>query len=225
MAKTILLRNARLVLPERTVEPADLLIRDGRIAGISQDQNSHPSVYDSTFDLTGLTLFPGFIDVHIHGAVGVDTLDATPADLLRVSKFLAGHGVTVWLPTLVPAPTEDYERSIRAINDARNQQLESGSNQGARILGVHYEGPFVNALQCGALRQQFFRTFSEESDLKDFPRVTGAGAVHMMTIAPEVGGGVQLVQELSGAAGLFQSDIRAPRLEFSIRHSKRARGT
>ena len=133
---TTLLRNARIVLPERTAENASLLIRHGRIDRISEaDARMSPSA-ESTIDFTGLTVYPGFIDLHIHGAIGVDTMAANAQDLRRVSQFLATHGVTGWLPTFVPAPDSDYAHSIGAIAEA--MEMGDSPTAGARILGVHY---------------------------------------------------------------------------------------
>lgn len=197
---TTLLRNARIVLPDRTAEKASLLIRDDRIDSIFESTNNQFPSAEAVIDLAGLTVYPGFIDVHIHGAIGVDTMEANPADLRRVSQFLATQGVTAWLPTLVPAPDADYVRSINAIAEAMDTTAGAhDSNGGARILGVHYEGPFVNSSQCGALRKQFFRTFSEASDIDSLPRLAVADQQilkHMITVAPEIDGGIELVREL-----------------------------
>lgn len=187
--ENILLRNARLVLPGQVLQAGSVSIKQGRIASISSDEQRAPSLAKE-IDLGGVTLFPGLIDVHIHGAVGVDTMAATAADLDRVSQFLATRGVTGWLPTLVPAPVADYRRAIKAIEDALDL------NRGARILGVHYEGPFVNSTQCGALRARFFRSFSGPADLDELQLIHHRGARHMITVAPEIDGGVALVQEL-----------------------------
>jgi N-acetylglucosamine-6-phosphate deacetylase len=183
-----LLRNARIVLPERVSQQQDLLIQDGRIAALSDSKSSPSGVNE--IDLSGCTLFPGFIDVHMHGAVGVDLMDADAASLRRVSEYLASRGVTSWLPTLVPAPEADYKRAIAAIDSAMT------SPGGARILGVHYEGPFVNTAQCGALRAHYFRSFSNVEALDSLPMLSNAAAVHMMTLAPEIAGGIELVYEL-----------------------------
>ena len=168
-----------------------MLIEDGRIAAIA---GAATQTSGEQIDLTDLTLFPGFIDIHIHGAVGVDTMEASAADLDRVSHFLARKGVTAWLPTLVPASAANYARAIEAIRAATKDS--EGALSGARILGVHYEGPFVNSDQCGALRSEFFRTFSSVKDLVDLPTIPEPFARHLMTIAPEVDGGIPLVQEL-----------------------------
>ncbi len=237
----MLLHNARIILPERTAEKASLLIHDDRIARVLEPAPSQLLTSDSVIDLSGLTLFPGFIDVHIHGAVGVDTMDATAEGLNRVSEFLASQGVTAWLPTLVPAAPEDYQSVVRAIEQVMreqslagdeeqagrgrgpqrgspagveaprrigkhppgtpprlgSQQQESRSIGGARVIGVHYEGPFVNTAQCGALRSAYFRSFSSVSDLDSLVVPNDKTSVRMMTLAPEIEGGLNLVQELN----------------------------
>src|SRR5690349_21492224 len=107
---SLTLRNARAVLPDRVLSNSTIEIVDGRIARITESRDDAPHDGAST-DLAGLTVFPGFIDAHIHGAVGVDVNTADAGDLLRVSEFLASKGLTTWLPTLVPGPQQQYDRS------------------------------------------------------------------------------------------------------------------
>ena len=187
--KHSVLLNARVVLPDK-VTRGSLLIENGRIATISPSEELPPAQADS-IDAHDLTIYPGFIDVHIHGSDGVDTMEATGEEIARVSKFLASQGVTGWMPTLVPAPVEDYQSAVSAIEDAASY------SDGARVLGVHYEGPFVNSAQCGALRTQFFRTYSDERSLADLPTLKRIAGKHMMTLAPEVDGGIELITELN----------------------------
>jgi N-acetylglucosamine-6-phosphate deacetylase len=177
----LLLKNANVVLPDRVVTDSVVIV-DGKIAAIGDDGGA-----DDEIDLTGSTLLPGFIDVHIHGAVGVDVMDATADGLRSVSAYLASQGVTSWLPTFVPASDENYASAVAVISEAMN-------SAGARIVGVHYEGPFVNSKQCGALHTEHFKTYSRPEDL-DFLVVPENGA-RMITLAPEVSGGVELVREL-----------------------------
>jgi N-acetylglucosamine-6-phosphate deacetylase len=93
---------------------------------------------------------------------------------------------------------EDYRRAVAAVEELmRAQEEEEGSPPAARAVGVHYEGPFVNERQCGALRTAYFRDFETGRELDDLPVLAAAGAAHMMTLAPEVSGGVELVGELS----------------------------
>src|SRR5216684_6259496 len=208
---SLLLRGARIIAPDRLVQQGAVLIEADRIAQVLDATPSQPPAAASVIDLDGLTLFPGFIDVHIHGAVGVDTMTASADDLRRVGEFLARNGVTAWLPTLVPSPQEQYGRAISAIEDAMAQasicdterrsgyRLQSGFADSerdptevgpldichARILGVHYEGPFVNSEQCGALHREHFRVFDTVEKLNSLATIKSERAIHMMTLAPE----------------------------------------
>ena len=234
---SLLLRGARIIAPDRLVQQGAVLIEAGRIARVFDAAPSQPLAADSVIDLDGLTLFPGFIDVHIHGAVGIDTMTASADDLRRVGEFLARNGVTAWLPTLVPSPQEQYERAIGAIEDAMAQasicdperrseyRLQSGFADSekaptevgtldtchARILGVHYEGPFVSSEQCGALHREHFRTFSGALDIDSLPTIASEIAVHMMTLAPEIEGGAELIKLLRARGWIVSlGHTRAP---------------
>src|SRR5215213_5237206 len=181
--RKLLLRDATVVSPDRPIAHGSVLIEDGYISSIGEGEAADAE----TIDLGGMTLLPGFIDVHIHGAVGVDVMDATADGLQEVSTYLASQGVTGWLPTFVPASDENYASAVRAIS-------QSMQNRGARVLGVHYEGPFVNSAQCGALHTEYFKTYSGPHDLNSLP--VPENGVRMITLAPEVSGGVELVREL-----------------------------
>ncbi|HEU4835269.1 MAG TPA: N-acetylglucosamine-6-phosphate deacetylase [Pyrinomonadaceae bacterium] len=180
--ETLLLKNAHVVLPDREAKNASVLIAGGKIASLETESA------DEVIDLSGTILLPGFIDVHIHGAVGIDVMEATPDGLREVSNYLASQGVTSWLPTLVPGSDENYASVAAAVSEC----LHDG--EGARVLGLHYEGPFVNTAQCGALHTEYFKTYSAPSDLDALP--VPDNAVRMITMAPEVTGGVELVREL-----------------------------
>lgn len=194
-SKTKLLRNARIVLPDRVSEGA-ILIEGGRIARILDLHAGESVKSDVVINLDGLKLFPGFIDIHIHGAVGVDTNEADARSLQRVARFLAENGVTSWLPTLVPDREENYLRAIHTIDELIRTQSELKPTAAARAVGVHYEGPFVNQKQCGALHTEFFKTFAARDELESLPRLSAQDAVHLITLAPEIEGGIELVKEL-----------------------------
>jgi N-acetylglucosamine-6-phosphate deacetylase len=219
---SLLLRGARIIAPDHSAQQGSVLIEADRIAQVFDAAPSQPPTTKSVIHLDGLTLFPGFIDLHIHGAAGVDTMTASADDLGRVAEFLARNGVTAWLPTFVPSPTEDYQRAIDAIEQSMAQssvadterrseyRLQPGFADSekdptevgtlntchARSLGVHYEGPFVNSEQCGALRREHFRHYTGMGDLDALPTIRNESAVHMMTLAPEIEGGIELIKEL-----------------------------
>ncbi|HEV7377244.1 MAG TPA: N-acetylglucosamine-6-phosphate deacetylase [Pyrinomonadaceae bacterium] len=193
--RKLLLRNARLVLPGKIAEGASLLVEGGSIARVLEQPTNEDIEASETFELNGALLFPGFIDVHIHGAAGVDTMEADANHLHRVARFLAQNGVTAWLPTLVPAPFEDYRRAAEAVGELMREQDERPV--AARALGLHYEGPFINSAQCGALRPAYFRTFKDVTDLDALAVVENRDAARMITVAPEIEGGIELVKELT----------------------------
>lgn len=206
LPKTILLRGARIIGLDRVIEKGAVLIESERIAKIFDSAVDHLPAANSIIDLDRATLFPGFIDVHIHGATGVDATGATAADLGRVSEFLAGKGVTAWMPTLVPAATDEYEQAAVSITRLMEEQAaeftpaalsaNKSSALQSRAIGIHYEGPFVNDAQCGALHREYFRTFTSVADLDSLPAIKHDKAVHLITLAPEIEGGINLIKEL-----------------------------
>src|SRR5688572_8982771 len=129
----LLLKNVNAVLPVGKSENISVLIEEGIISEITTKETKA----DKILDLSGLTLFAGFIDIHIHGAVGVDVNDARAEDLEKMAKFLARQGTTAWLPTFVPDADENYRCAIVEIENLKKNQE---SEPIAQILGVHYEG-------------------------------------------------------------------------------------
>lgn len=180
---------------------SDLVIKNGIIAatgttadvfieGTEITASGGSAAGELVLDASSLELYPGFIDVHCHGAVGVDINEADVDGLVKIAKFLASQGVTAWMPTLVPDSGENYGRVIGAIDSLMEIQ---GGLPVAQAVGVHYEGVFANEKMCGALRPEYFK-HADPSALADLPRLKKG--VHMTTFAPEVEGGVELAAEL-----------------------------
>src|SRR4051794_20013814 len=96
-SEKLLLRNANVVLSNRTIPHASILVEDGVITSINET-GATEITEARTLDLDGLTVLPGFIDVHIHGAAGVDVMEASTEGLKEVSRYLASQGVIGWLP-------------------------------------------------------------------------------------------------------------------------------
>jgi len=190
------LTNGRVVFPDGVSDGVNVLIDGAHIESFANKSGAEDAADPAVIDLRGSTLYPGFIDVHIHGAVGVDTMEAGADDLHRVAVFLAREGVTAWLPTLVPAPVEDYLHAVASIENLLAAQDERATPAAARALGLHYEGPFINSAQCGALRPPYFRTYSQPEDMSALPVVAAFRSIRMITVAPEIEGGIDLVREL-----------------------------
>ena len=187
--KSLLLKNTDAVLPDRKAAYVSILIENEKISAISFENESFEA--DEILDLSNPTLYAGFIDIHNHGAVGVDVNTATADDLREAAKFLAKNGVTAWLPTLVPDSDENYQKSIKAIDEL--MKIQTGEPV-AQALGVHYEGVFANEKMCGALRPEFFKSFKNGDEIRQLPKLEQG--IHLTTLAPEVENGIELVREL-----------------------------
>jgi len=159
-------------------------IIDGLITGISSTK-----IEDEVIDLNGNTILPGFIDTHNHGAMGFDVNAADAAGLVEIGRFLLKHGITSWVPTIVPDSHDRYEEIISAVSEVR----ASGEVGIAEIVGIHYEGIFSNKKVCGALRPEYFRQY-RTGDLEEIPSIDGIA--HIFTFAPEIEGGLQLAEDL-----------------------------
>lgn len=180
--------SSRILAPNGRVE-GSISIQDGRIETVDTER---VKITNGTFGVSAGQVLPGFIDLHIHGAIGHDVNAATAEELLEVAAFLARNGVTAWVPTLVPDSDENYERIIGEID--RLTELQEGKPV-AQALGVHYEGVFANEAMCGALRPEYFKSGRQLAGGGwRLPRLKKG--IHMTTLAPEVDGGVDLIKRL-----------------------------
>lgn len=174
-------------MPDRSIA-GSLLLRDGMIASIGPANVD--DIADNFIDVRGAEIFPGLIDIHIHGAIGRDVNGATAEEMLKIAAFLAKNGVTAWLPTLVPDADENYRRIIGEID--RLMELQERKPV-AQAVGVHYEGVFANEKMCGALRPEYFKSGRWLADGGRLPKLKKG--VHMTTLAPEIDGGIALIEE------------------------------
>jgi N-acetylglucosamine-6-phosphate deacetylase len=181
------LKNANVILPTSKLENCSILIKNERITEISSNEMSA----DDSIDCSGSAIYSGFIDVHNHGAVGIDVNEANEKSLTKISQFLAKNGVTAWLPTFVP----DSDVVYRSVIDEIEKCIELQQNAGqAQIVGVHYEGVFANPKMSGALRPEYFKAFSR-SEISELPKLKKG--VHFTTLAPEMENGIELIKELT----------------------------
>lgn len=182
----MLIKNCKIIYLDG-IEAGSVLIADGKIKEIN------PSTVASTeevIDGEGLYLSPGFIDVHIHGAGGYDTMDGTFEALNEISKVIVQHGTTAYTPTTMTVAIEDIRKSMDAIKFAK----ENGTD-GALVLGAHLEGPFISAKAIGAQNPNFL----QKPSIETYNAMVGdaADAVTSITIAPEIEGAKELATYLS----------------------------
>jgi N-acetylglucosamine-6-phosphate deacetylase len=199
--KQLLIHNAIVIHKNRT-HPGGVLIRDHHIAQLFSTSQLPVGISEGEkLDARGAYLAPGMIDIHIHGSAGVDVQNAAPEELARLSEFLLSEGVTGYLATFVPTDEKSYEGAIGEIETYIAHQDE-GKKKGARILGIHFEGPFVSHEKCGALQRQHFKTYDQDRrSIAIFTQRKNPAIKYTraMTLAPEIAGGISLIEELTRA--------------------------
>ncbi len=178
----MIFKDFHLIYPDR-IEKGTLRVDHGIIQRISNDAISdHEDVRDGEF---GLYLAPGFIDVHVHGAGGADTMEGTSEAFDTISSSLAKTGTTAFLPTTMTGPADQIRQAVRAAKDS------SFRVTGAQILGVHLEGPFISPAAMGAQDPAHARLPSVEAfkslaaEDEDF--------ITTVTLAPELNGSADLI--------------------------------
>ncbi len=136
-----------------------------------------------------------FVDLHIHGAFGVDVLTASAADMDRLAAGLFSRGVAGFLPTLVPLPLPEMAACVTRLAAWMKARRE-GDGRGAMPLGIHFEGPFVSHARCGALHRKDFLDGTGALSLGAFFEIASAAPGRgMATLAPEIPGGIAVVKE------------------------------
>lgn len=132
-------------------------------------------------------ILPGFVDLHVHGAGGKDTMDGGNA-IEVIARMHARHGTTSMLATTMTAPTPDLELALQALGGVCRQR-RAGS---ARVLGVHLEGPYINPGKLGAQPD-----FALSGSLEQVQLFNAIAPIRLITVAPEMAGHLQLVRELT----------------------------
>ena len=194
--QTILI-GGTILTPDQTLLDHSLTVDGEKIIEVAPRSSVFPPASE-IIDVTGLFVVPGFIDVHVHGAVGFDTMDSTAEAIHGMGDYFARHGVTAFLPTTVTASTED---TLAAVGNVANTPL---SSTGARHLGIHLEGPYLSHEFRGAQPPQHLRA----ADPQEYEAWFESGQVRLITVAPEVEGVPSLIRAGKGAS-----------IEFALGHT------
>lgn len=157
-----------------------LVVEDDHIYSLTREAENIPvENFDEYF------IVPGFVDIHTHGAVGYDVMDGDPEGIIKMAEFLASHGVTSFLPTTT---TLDIESTLKAIS-AIERAIELNKN-GARIIGIHLEGPFINPKHKGAQNERYIIEPTKEV----LETLTQSKLIKLVTIAPEISGAIPAIK-------------------------------
>lgn len=180
----MILQSGKIVTEQGVVEKS-LAVEHGRFIGESTKEA------DDILDISGLTVLPGFVDIHIHGGGGSDTMDATPEALRTICRTHARTGTTGLLLTTM---TQSRAKIAAALAAAR-QAYDAGADfcpDGAQVLGIHLEGPYISAKRPGAQPKDFVRPY-DAAEFADWLDIAG-DALKLITLAPEEPGADALMR-------------------------------
>jgi N-acetylglucosamine-6-phosphate deacetylase len=170
--------GVRAALVDGAWVPGDVLVAGGRVVAVGADPAGAAGV-----------AVPGFVDLHLNGFAGVDFLSTDAAGYAHAATALAATGVTGYLATFITSPPEDYAQALGVAAAVE----AAGDTAGARLLGVHLEGPYLSPEWPGAHDLAHLRA----PDVGEATSLCDDGPVRMMTLAPELPGGLELVDALT----------------------------
>jgi len=199
----VIFTNARLIFPDGVHDGLEVVVREGKIVAI-REQTQAPE--EEIVDLGGNYLAPGFIDLHVHGALGRDTIEASAEAFRALCDFHASGGTTSLLLTTATAPIEKLVEVLGVVRDCRSSI--------SAIAGVHVEGPFISKAKRGAQRQEFIQ---DPSPAAVRQLLEHADVIKRVTIAPELPGALEAIKNFhthgisvsGGHSDAWDEDARA----------------
>ena len=211
MKKSILISGIAIADAAKESYAGDILLEGGKISRVAEKIEAQADVH---IDATGKnwTAFPGFIDVHIHGAAGHDAMDATPEAVKGLAGVLPKEGTTSFLATTM---TQSDEAISAALKNIRDFQMEDGQ---AEMLGVHLEGPFISDKRAGA---QPIEHIAEASYplFQKWQKLSG-NQIRLVTLAPETTNGLAFIKNLAEdgvIASIGHSDGTLEEVQAAVR--------
>ena len=176
----MIFRNARLIFADGIREGLEIVTQQGKIAEIRQQTNAPET---DVVDLAANYFAPGFVDLHVHGAVGRDTMEASEEAFRAICDFHASGGTTSLLLTTATAPLDAIVDVIKAVRNCRSSIKQ--------VVGVHVEGPFISKIKCGAQRAEFIQN---PSPVAVQLLLGHADVIKRITIAPELPGALEAIE-------------------------------
>ena len=186
--------GGKIVLPDSVVTGKALAFdaESGKIHGVTDSVPADAL----TIDAKGNYVAPGLVDIHIHGYLGEDTSDAKPEGIKKMAYGVAKNGVTAFLPTTMTVAKDEI---IAALNAVRSLKEESKSWDGAEIIGVHAEGPFINPTKKGAQAEENILTPDADFIIENSDIITS------VTLAPEMDKNHECIKKLAAESNVLVS--------------------
>jgi N-acetylglucosamine-6-phosphate deacetylase len=178
--------NAKLVLENATVQGLALRF-DDKIRGIISPDSIDAN--DTVIDANGLYVLPGLVDMHIHGYLGEDASDGKAEGIRKMARGIAKNGVTSWLPTTMTVSMDDLHKAFAAIREVKLESEKDGFD-GAQIMGINSEGPFINPAKKGAQAAEHILPCAPEFIARY------ADLIKVFTVAPEMKGNMAAIRRI-----------------------------
>lgn len=181
--------NGSIITPARKIPKGGILIEQGKIAEVFPMSEAPNLGNTDTIDVHGDYVCPGFIDIHSHGGGGADVMDGDPEAFKTIARAHACGGTTCYVATTEASSTDDLIRSIAAFD----QVVASSEVDGARLVGLHLEGPYFSDAQKGAQDPRYIKAPDREEYLGI---LESTDSIMRISAAPELPGGLELGREL-----------------------------
>ncbi|NLB42932.1 MAG: amidohydrolase family protein, partial [Clostridiales bacterium] len=180
--KEYALTGATIITPYMEIKNGTLLVSENKILAVGREENIVIPEDMKRIDVSGLTMLPGFIDIHIHGSLGISASDSFEG-LRRIYEYLPSTGTTSWLPTIM------NEKGINVIVTVMKEQ-----KSGSEILGIHMEGPFLAPKNIPGTPHEEPRY----PNLKEYEEMLklAEGTIRLMGLAPELDGALPVIREM-----------------------------
>ena len=178
------IKNGKFILPYGILENV-VLAYDNKICGFTTEEEIPSDA--KVIDANGGYVAPGLVDIHIHGYLGEDTSDGNAEGIFKMANGIMKNGVTSWCPTTMTVSTEEINTALEVV---RSLKEKSKSWQGAEILGVNLEGPFINPSKKGAQAGEHIK----KPDAKFI--IDNADIISVATLAPEMENGCEAIREI-----------------------------
>src|SRR6266498_2274879 len=199
----MILTNARLIFSDGIRDGLEVVVEEGKIADIREQVRARGK---NVTNLAGNYLAPGFVDLHVHGALGRDSMDSSVEAFRTICDFHASGGTTSLLLTTATAPMDNIVDVLKAVRDCRSSV--------SAIAGVHLEGPFISKSRCGAQRAEFIQDPSPDGVRR---LLEYADVIRRVTIAPELPGALEAIESFrthgvsvsGGHSDAWDEDARA----------------
>lgn len=186
LQQTYKITNGKIITPYRIMDKGTLLVKDGKIAQISETDIQAADAVE--IDARGNYVSPGFIDIHIHGGGGHDFMDGNETAFLKIAETHARYGTTAMVPTTLTSTREELLNTLDIYKEA-----DKKNTMGAKFLGMHLEGPYFSPDQRGAQDARFIRN----PDPKEYEAIIAySDVIKRWSAAPELPGAIPFGQYL-----------------------------